>query len=72
MKKAETIDENFLLIRNFLNGLNSITIIPNSQDCAGLSQIFLNDANSTGIQLSSNDGTESLDQVRMVSSLISS
>jgi hypothetical protein len=71
MQDPETFDEFFLLLNNFLNGATAIRYVPNSVDCSGLTNIFLNDANATVVELRNNTDLDNLEKVRKVTSLVS-
>ena len=71
MVEPETIDDLFILINGFLQGFNAVQFFPNAPECSKYSQIFMNEDNATWIDINSNPDRAELDQVRMVTKLVS-
>jgi hypothetical protein len=67
----ESYDDQFEMFDAFLDGMNSIQFVPNSQDCSKRSLIFLNDQNATKIDREANPDRPEFEQVRNITSLIS-
>jgi hypothetical protein len=51
--------------------MNTVEFFPNAPDCSKLSQIFMNEDNATWIDINANPDRAELDQVRMVTMLVS-
>ena len=71
LKEPETIDEFYNLANGFLEGMNTVEFFPNAPDCSKYSQIFMNEDNATWIDINENPDRAELDQVRMVTKLVS-
>jgi len=51
--------------------MNTVEFFPNAPDCSKLSQIFFNEDNATWIDINENPDRAELEQVRMVTKLVS-
>ena len=71
LKDPETIADTFILVNAFIEGMNTVEFFPNAPDCSKHAEIFMNEDNATWIEIAANPDMAELDQVRLVTTLIS-